>query len=387
MNIKTKHNAFSAPINNADVTPRYLPDNQVDLDTDGTPEWFSTLIMAEVQPSTATEEGTLPAAVKVLDHYQEMGVNGLWITPINETNAHAAGEGYCNFGPHTVSHWLTGTTDPEAGWAVVKDFVDEAHKRNIRIFLDLITHGSPKGGELHTKHPAWFNGKDEWGSANYDWNNEEFKEWYIQQVVNMALRTGCDGFRWDSEPTFAGYGVPAEIRRRLLAKGRKIVHIAEGENDRKGGYDTEMASIFHLLTQFKESHPVQPFLQAYDLVDCIKQGHQIGSGASQRSGLGGCYRFYIYSFENHDFWYSTIHGSRAVIGYQGIFAPFIPAWYIGSEWNNLPGVDPKGRSELCYTKIDWDLLKIPENRAFYEDIKAMIRIRRQYPQIFNHFPT
>ena len=36
--------------------------------------------------------------------------------------------------------------------------------------------------------------------------------------------------------------------------------------------------------------------------------------------------------------------------------------------------------------IDWKTLDIPENRAFYEDFKKMLRIRRQYPEIFEYFP-
>lgn len=36
--------------------------------------------------------------------------------------------------------------------------------------------------------------------------------------------------------------------------------------------------------------------------------------------------------------------------------------------------------------IRWDLLEQPENRAFHEDFKKLIRIRRQYPAIFDCFP-
>ena len=71
-------------IDNSDVMPKYVKDSLVKLepsDNTGdlmTPDWVKTLVMAQVNISTATKEGTFEAAIKVLDHYQEMGVNGLW---------------------------------------------------------------------------------------------------------------------------------------------------------------------------------------------------------------------------------------------------------------------------------------------------------------------
>ena len=73
-------------IDNSDLMPKYVPDSEVKVNETGTPEWINTLIMAEVRIETCTEEGTFASAVKMLDHYQEMGVNGLWITPVNDTD-------------------------------------------------------------------------------------------------------------------------------------------------------------------------------------------------------------------------------------------------------------------------------------------------------------
>jgi pullulanase/glycogen debranching enzyme len=37
--------------------------------------------------------------------------------------------------------------------------------------------------------------------------------------------------------------------------------------------------------------------------------------------------------------------------------------------------------------VDWSLLDDPENRAFFEDIRKYIAIRRAYPEIFEYFPA
>ena len=154
--------AFSASaaskIDNSDLTPKWRPSSEVDVIQVGdiwSPDWIKELIMAEVRIETATPEGTFQAAVKMLDHYEEMGVNGLWVTPIYDRNSthNFDGNGYGNYGPETVWSVLTGTKDYEEGWKVVKNFVDEAHKRNIRIFFDVVVWGTAKTAPVHAEHP------------------------------------------------------------------------------------------------------------------------------------------------------------------------------------------------------------------------------------------
>ena len=55
-------------VDNRDLLPAYVPDSEVS-DIDGTPEWAYDLMLMQMRIETATEEGTLEAAVKVLDHY------------------------------------------------------------------------------------------------------------------------------------------------------------------------------------------------------------------------------------------------------------------------------------------------------------------------------
>ena len=68
-------------IDNAVLIPKYKPDAEVKMEG-MSPDWVKTLIMAQFRIETATPEGTFASATKVLDHYAEMGVNGLWINPV-----------------------------------------------------------------------------------------------------------------------------------------------------------------------------------------------------------------------------------------------------------------------------------------------------------------
>lgn len=371
-------------INNASLLPEIISDEYVHTDENGTPDWAASLIMAQIRPATATPEGTLKAAVRVLDHYAEMGINCIWVSPVYDPEP--KGNGYSNLGPHTVDPHITGTVDYSAGWLEVKRFVNQAHKRNIRIILDLISWGTVKGSKLFEEHPEWYTGEDEWGGDAFNWSNEEFKEWYISVAVGIVMQTGCDGLRYDVEPHYAGYDVNREIRKRLLELGRKPFMLSEWDNERMGAYDCEQIGITGSTHGYYEEKPEYYFLDMYNLVDSIKTGHMIGGKKMQENGTGGMFKYYVNTLTCHDHKYPVILGNRLAIGYQDIFAPFIPLWYIGEEWINPreEELDKKG-AVLYFNKIDWELIDKPENRAFFEDVKQMLRIRREHPDIFCRF--
>lgn len=370
-------------INNANLLPRYVSDSQVKTDSNGTPDWASSAIFAEVNIATATPDGTLDAAVKVLDHYAEMGVNALWICPVYDNGG--GGGSYGNYGPHSIDSALTGTEDYAQGWQKMKAFVDEAHKRNIRIILDIIMWGTNKNSPLVTEHPDWYNGKEDWGGFTFDWNNNELRSWFIERAVDVVNNTGCDGLRYDLEPSITGYELAKEIRSRLNEQGKKPFMMSEQQNERQGAYDVSEIGIVGLqeiVDSFYKTEPEYFFIDEYDMVDTIKNGKQIGGGFWEEKNLGCAFRYYMGTVACHDNRYTVVRGNRLAIGYQSIFSPFIPMWYIGEEWNNPQTVE----DVLYYNQIDWSAMDIPENRAFFEDVKKMIRIRRQYPEIFTYYP-
>ena len=378
-------------IDNSALMPEYVPDGEVRLISAGentggpyTPDWAESLIMMEIHLETATPEGTFQAGIKALDHCAETGVNGIWLTPVYEKGK--GGNGYGNIGPHSVEPALTGTPAPdyEEGWKIVKWYVGEAHKRNIRVILDIITWGTVTASPLFAGHPDWYEGKA-WGNEAFNWKNEEFVEWFISRAVENIVRTGADGYRADCEPHHAGYEVFGEIRRRLLEKGRKILIIAEDSCRHGDAYDFEQDGMLDYTGWDRGAQYADPkkfYIDHLNIVDSIKNGTGIGSPDLQRSDSGGMYRLYTYCVSNHDYVYSIVNGNRLVLGYQAIFAPFIPLWYLGEEFN-LVNIN----SVFYFLPVDWTLMDKQENREFFEDIKKYIQIRRAYPEIFTYSPA
>ena len=371
----------------AGLLPPYREDRDVRLipsDEEGTlltPDWFASLILVEIHPETATPEGTLAALLPALDHLAAMGVNGVWLTPIYKKGG---GNGYGNGGPHTLEPSLTGTEDEAEGWRRVADFVSEAHRRNIRVFLDVISWGTVRSAPLLREHPDWFSG-EAWGGAAFDWQNSEFRSWFIGVCVENILKTGADGYRCDCEPMYSGYRVFAEVRARLLASGRKIAVIAEESSERRGTYDCEQDGVTDWIGWSRGQQYAAPrayFLEGENLVECVKSGRLHGDAASQQAGTAGQNRFYTYCVSSHDYQLSLANGNRLAFGYQAIFAPYLPLWYLGSEL----GQEQRTRQVIYFVPTDWSLLEGEENRAFCADLTRYIRIRRTFPDLFEAFP-
>lgn len=392
-------------IDNRSLTPRIVPDDQVLMEATA-PDWVKTLIVGEIRIETVTPEGTFDAAIRALDHYAEMGVNGLWVCPIYDRN-NAVGNGYGNFGPQTIWPRLTGTKDTGESLLAVKRFVDEAHRRNIRIFLDIIVWGTPKESPLVTLHPEFYTRKDgalefvkDWGGYRFNWSNDGLRQWYKGVAVNLIERTGADGFRVDVAPYASGYYFE-EIRKELYSRGRKVVLFSEMPNTRRDVFDFAEGDVtgwtedpdFHDEAHLKEQERkfacdneaaggrMQDFLFRNNIVDIIRTGRGIGSGKLQQEGMGGAFRFYTNNLLCHDDTQPFAQGNRVRFAYATIFAPFIPMWWIGEEWNNPKTTE--AATPLYFNPIDWG--KIEPNRAFYEDVKKYIRIRRSYPEIFENF--
>ena len=201
-----------AGIDNSDLIPAILPDSEVRLEavpgrSPASPDWVKSLIIVEVNVETASPTGNFSGMEKVLDHLAETGVNGIWLTPINE------GVQYGNNGVHTLNRALTNRDKAEERWAVVKQFVDAAHRRNIRVFVDVVSWGVTKTAPLYKEKPEWFSGAS--GVAGV---GLELEEPGIERVVRLA----------------AGRLHPADRRGRIPGRLRAVQRRVRAVPHRQG---------------------------------------------------------------------------------------------------------------------------------------------------------
>lgn len=397
---------WAEKIDNSSLMPKYKPDSEVVLEkrSDGrleTPDWIKSLILMEVRIDAASKDETVKGLVPVLDHLAEMGVNGIWLTPPINTST-----GYGNFGIHTVSARLTGEKEPEKQWQVLRNFVDEAHKRNIRVFFDVVTWGVTQnegGAPIHKEKPEWFGDfSKSYAGWFWKWDNKELNEWFASRLIEWFLMTGVDGFRCDCEPQYAGFELFSTVKKRMRQFGRKVVFISEWASSRKNAFDLEQNSFCYKSEKgnlYARWYGDWHMNAQVNLVDDIKNGTNMKAW-DDFNREPGMERYYTYILSCHDSPNYLAKGNPISIGYQALFAPFIPLWYIGEEWNNPSEffVDSyyryyrsqgwwkdgdKKKWHLYGNTINWSIKD--KNQEFFELIKKMIRIRRQNPEIFEYF--
>ena len=349
------------------------------------PDWLDRAVIVELMIDTASNGKTFAESYDLLDFYAATGVNCLWITPVYQRGP--GGNGYGNCGPHTLEPSLFRAKTEEGRWQELHDFIGYAHSKGIYILLDVISWGAMKNTELPLNHKDWFAG-EAWGNEAFNWENKEFAEWYVSVCVEDIMKTDADGFRCDCEPNYAGYEVFGEIRDRLADKGKYIVLMSEDGCSHMDAYDLEQDGVidyryYDRATFFFEAK-VNFFAEGkLDVVSSSKQGIGLGSTAMQEdAGKCGTAKYYTNAICNHDFRYRIVHGDRLNIGYAAIFAPYIPLWYMGEEFD---ATDPN--TTLYLTPVDYAEAGKDKNRVFAEDVRQMLRIRRSYPDLFEYWPV
>ena len=61
-----------------------------------------------------------------------------------------------------------------------RGLIAEAHRRGIKVFLDVITHGLMGNSSVIKEHPDWFQGGS-WGMTDFDWNggHTDLDDWWV----------------------------------------------------------------------------------------------------------------------------------------------------------------------------------------------------------------
>ena len=378
-------------IDNTSVRTPVIPDSEIAYDAFGWPEWTKDCVVGTCRVETATEEGTFMAMEPVLKHFAEVGVNVLWLTPINDMGRTKISSTYCNYGPHTVSPYLAGQikkgehydeskVDYEDGTKKFADFIKMAHKYNIRILVDYVPWGLANEAPIVAEHPDWFQGPSTWGGQDYHLDNPEVRKYYKDAIVKFMLDTDCDGIRWDLEPYYFGYDLMIDILNELKAAGKKPLFISEAANGRHGAYAFEQFG--GVTGKGVGSQTVADvFFNEIDIVDAVKTGKNIGDGCKLKHQLQhntyGKAKYYAYQISSHD----VIAYRRASIAswkYQFIFGSFIPLFYLGEEWCT------KQKAGSIYgIKIGWDELNDKWHNDYFETVKKLMALRWQYKDILN----
>lgn len=157
------------------------------------------------------ESGNFINAIERLDEIKSLGINTLHllpITPVGKLKAlGTAGSVYAMSGFDTINPQLIDSSSPLTPIEQAKLFIDECHKRGIKVIVDLPSCGSY---DLFLSNPELFlKDKKQRSIVPTDWtdvrlfntgNNEKLNEEVFEahkRFVDMVLSIGADGIRAD----------------------------------------------------------------------------------------------------------------------------------------------------------------------------------------------
>ncbi len=208
-----------------------------------TPEWFRKGVTYQVMPRCMSEEGTLKGAEAHLERLLDLGVNTVYLLPVNvaDTDMDRAywsprqiKSGFDDpRNPYRAGDYFH--VDPEYGTDQdLKDFINHAHRIGQKVLLDLVfLHCGPGAGVVR-EHPEYFQHNEDgsvkngpWRFPIFDFSRQETREFFKGIMLYYVRDFGADGFRLD-----VADGIPLDFweeARKALDEFRPgIVLVAEG---------------------------------------------------------------------------------------------------------------------------------------------------------------
>ena len=209
--------------------------------------------------------GDLWGVTEKLDYIQDLGINAIYFTPIFQSAS--------NHRYHTHDYYQV---DPMLGGnAAFQEFLDESHRRDIKVVLDGVFNHSSRGffffhdvleNGPHSPWVDWFKVHD-WPvsayngeyPANYEgWDgnralpvfnhdNPEVRE-YIMEIAEYWIKLGVDGWRLDVPFEIKTPGFWQEFRDRVKAVNPEAYIVGEVWGDSREWLDgTQFDGVMNYL--------------------------------------------------------------------------------------------------------------------------------------------
>ncbi|MFZ4412559.1 MAG: alpha-amylase family glycosyl hydrolase [Bacteroidales bacterium] len=239
------------------------------------PEWSKNANIYEVNIRQFSKEGTFKAFEKQIDRLHNMGVDILWLMPINPIgikNRKGSLGSYYSISDYTKVNPEFGTLDD------LKSIVSKAHLLGMHVIIDWVANHSAWDNPWAKDHPDWYK-QDSLGNfiAPFDWTdvialnykNKELRKAMIQAMQFWIKEVDIDGFRCDvAEMVAADFWNEA---RAELDKSKPVFMLAEAEVPvhHKKAFDMSYAwELHHIMNKIADGklgvHDIDKYLLKQD---------------------------------------------------------------------------------------------------------------------------
>jgi glycosidase len=205
------------------------------------------IVMYETNQRVFAQQNSFNAITARLDEIRALGVNVIWLMPVNEQGKEKA------FGsPYCVKNYLK--TEPEYGTLDdLRRLVKEAHNREMAVIIDWVANHTSWDNPWLSNNPSWYtqdaNGNvgppagTGWNDVvDLNYNNQNMRASMIDAMQYWIREANVDGFRCDAADFVpADFWKEAIHKLRNMQEGRKLILLAEGTevNNWNAGFDMD----------------------------------------------------------------------------------------------------------------------------------------------------
>lgn len=167
-------------------------------------EWVRDAVIYQIWERSYSQKGDFNSITNDLDRIKDLGVDVLWLMPINPVGQEKK-KGTIG-SPYAVRDYYG--INPDYGTADdLKRLVTEAHKRGLKVIIDVVINHTAWDNPLIKQHPEFYKKNDkgeiippvpEWADvAGLDYSNKELRRYMIDMLTYWIREFDIDGFRCD----------------------------------------------------------------------------------------------------------------------------------------------------------------------------------------------
>jgi len=335
------------------------------------PEKAKDMNIYEVNIRQYTPEGTINAFIPHIDRLKDMGVDILWIMPVQPIGKKNRKEPLGSY--YSIKNYTA--INPNFGELPdFKKLVEKAHENEMIVLLDWVANHTAYDHHWAKEHPEYYNldsvgnlqsPVEDWTDvADLNYENESLHQAMISEMKWWITTTDIDGFRCD----VAGM-VPNEFWNKAidsLEATKDVFMLAEWDepNMHEAGFDMTYGWEFHHLLN--------------DIAKGTANADSVVSYLEKDAERYDSTAFRMYFTSNHDenSWNGTVF-ERMGDAYQALAVltatvPGMPLIYSGQEAGldeRLPFFDKDS--------IDWS------NLAYEDFYRQLLRLKKNNPAIWN----
>ena len=181
---------------------RYQPQKYVELTN---PDWVKNATIYELNIRQFSQEGTFKAIEKQLPRLKKMGINIIWLMPVQPIGVINRKGSLGSY--YSVKDYLK--VNPEFGTdADFRSLVKAIHSQGMYVILDWVANHSSWDNPLATQHPEWYsrgrNGKFQstpWRDyddiIDFDYSQPGLRKYMTEALKFWVKEYDIDGYRCD----------------------------------------------------------------------------------------------------------------------------------------------------------------------------------------------